>query len=226
MAAKVFSWQDIPSDSGKKKGGKASTFLKLEPGNTYTVRLVLDPIGYLQHWEPVVCRSPFKDEKTGEIIDPLMALGHEPKQRFACWVLHREDNSALKLMDFGIGLAKDFQKWSKANGGESSGGMKGPDFRIIVEKGETRKQTKYTAVHMNVAPFTQDEIAVLKAAGGTEGLMSKLKELRRDNTPEEIRALMAEKGISGPPASKATAPAAAAKTSAPATVVKDDDMTF
>lgn len=224
MAGKVFGWNDIPT-TAKGGKGKSSSFLKLEPGNTYTVRLILDPLCYLQHWEPVICRSPYKDEKTGEIIDPLMALGHEPKERFACWVFHREDGNSLKLMDFSMGLAKDFKKWSQANGGESAGGMKAPDFRIIVDKGETRMRTKYTAVHMNVAPFTQDEIAVLKAAGGAEGLMAKLKDLRRDHTPEEIRALMSSKGITAPPAgassqSKPATPAVAAK------AVTDDDIKF
>ena len=227
MAAKVFSWNEIPANPNQKKSGK-SAFLKLEPGQTYTVRLVLDPIAYLQHWEPVICRSPFKDEKTGEIIDPLMALGHEPKQRFACWVLHREDGNTLKLMDFSVGLAKDFKRWSTANGGESAGGMKGPDFRIIVEKGETKLKTRYTAVHINVAPFTQDEIAVLKASGGTDGLMSKLKDLRRDHTPEEIRAMMAEKGITGPPqvAQAVAAKPAVAAAAVPAKTVVDAEITF
>jgi len=225
MAAKIFSWNELP-DIGKKKGGKSSGFLKLEPGNTYTVRLVLDPIAYLQHWEPVICRSPFRDEKTGEIIDPLMALGHEPKQRFACWVLHREDNSTLKLMDFPPSLAKDFKKWSVANGNESAGGMKGPDFRIVVEKGETKLRTKYAAIHMNVAPFTQDEIAMLKAAGGTEGLLTKLKNLRKDNTPEEIRAMMAEKGITGPPQAKATPQAQTQTAKVESKPASDNDITF
>lgn len=225
MAAKVFSWNDLP-DTGRKKDSKGAGFLKLEAPGTYTVRLVLDPIAYLQHWEPVICRSPFKDEKTGEIIDPLMALGHEPKQRFACWVLHREDNSALKLMDFPPSLAKDFRKWSQANGNESAGGMKAPDFRVIVEKGETKLRTKYNAIHMNLAPFTEEEIAVLKAAGGKEGLMDKLRELRRDNTPEEIRALMAQRGISGPPQATASISTPAKATATEAKAVPDEGITF
>jgi len=215
--AKVFGWKDIPTDNPKKDGGKRpSRFLRLEPGNEYTIRLVLDPIGYMQHWEPFRCRSPYKDEKTGEIIDPLMALGHEPKPRFACWVFDRNDSNALKLMDFSISLAKDFKKWSSTNGGESAGGMKGPNFRVIVEKGATRLQTRYTAVHMDVAPFTQEEIAVLKAEGGTEGLMNKLREYRKDDTPEEIRQMMAQRGISGPPQPPAQVAQASAQPAAPA----------
>lgn len=225
MAGKVFGWNDIPTDNKKGGKGKSSSFLKLEPGNTYTVRLVLDPLCYLQHWEPVICRSPYKDEKTGQVIDPLMALGHEPKERFACWVLHREDGNSLKLMDFSMGMAKSFKKWSQANGGESAGGMKAPDFRIIVEKGETRMRTTYTAVPMNPAPFSQEEIAMLKASGGTSGLMDKLKELRRDHTPEEIRAMMSAKGITAPPQA-AQAPAKTSVAAPVAAATSEDEIKF
>ena len=236
MAAKIFSWSDIPTESSSGGGNKSSMFLRLEVNNTYTLRLVLDPICYYQHWQPIRCRSPYKDPETQKVICPLMALGYEPKPRFSCWVLHREDGNALKLVDFSQGLAKDFKKWQKANGNESPGGMKGPDFRIVVEPGEGRIKVKYTCVPMNVAPFSAEEIAVLKAAGGTEGLKEKLQELRKDDSPEEIRKMMAEKGIGvaqpqtqeAPPsqAPAAAAPAAPETAAAPATPASDDDISF
>jgi hypothetical protein len=185
-------------ESQKKSGGggsgeDSSMFLKLEAGKNYKIRLVGRPVAYLQHWEPVVCRSPGKDPNTNQVLCPLMLKGKEPKERFASWVIDRDDNNKLKVMDFPFMLLKQFQRWKEAFGDEP-GGMKGPDWKISLEipPGGTKRQTNYIAMNLDRTPFTPEEHEVFKKHGGGDGLKAKLAEIRRDHTPEEINDMLAK----------------------------------
>lgn len=160
-------------------------FLRLKSGNVYKVRLVAKPIQFMQHWEPVICRSPGKE-------DPLLAMGYTPKERYSIWVLDRNDNNQLKIMDFPPVVYKQIGLWKDAHDGDNPGGEKGPDFQIKVE-GQGRR-TRYSVVAIDRAPFTEEELARIRDGN----LKDKLAENRRGHTPEEIRALLAEKNQDAP----------------------------
>lgn len=203
------SW-DETSDRGKGQGG--GQFLKLEAGKKYKIRLVSRAVQYFQHWEPVICRSPGIDPKTGQTLDPLMLAGYSPKKRYAIWVIDREDGNKLKVMDFPPTLFDQFADW-RANFNEDPGGPSGPDWIIKLEvPGTDRRRTKYKASYLDKVPFTAEELALIKEGN----LKAKLADLRKENTPEEIRQLMASKNgdPTGPSvaANAATAPVAAAST--------------
>lgn len=187
--SKFIKWDEAPANSNG--GGQ---FLKLKAGNTYIVRLVGSPLRYLQHWEPIICRSPGLDPETNQPIDPLMQMGYVPKSRYAMWVLDRNDNSALKIMDFPQQLLECFRDW-KDTFTKEPGGAEGPDFRIKVESGAggDPRKTKYKATAMESKPFTEEEKCNIKK----KDLKKVLNELRRDNTPEEIRKMLEEKNITG-----------------------------
>ncbi len=189
-------WEKTANTS--KYGEDSSQFLKLKAGESYKVRLVGRPVGYLQHWEPVICRSPGKDPETKQIIDPLMLKGHEPKERYAIWVLDRKDNNALKVMDFPGSLLDKFVKW-KDEFQDEPGGQKGPDWKITltVPPGADKKRTQYDAMNLDRTGFTQEELDLFKKMGGGEGLRAKLAEFRRDHTPEEINEMLAKKNANG-----------------------------
>lgn len=198
---------DETSDKGKNQGGQ---FLKLEAGKKYKVRLVSRAFKYFQHWEPVICRSPGVDKATGQTLDPLMLQGFAPKPRYAIWVFDREDGNRLKVMDFPATLYDQFAEW-KANFNDDPGGPNGPDWIIKLEipGGGDRRRTKYKASNMDRTAFTAEELSAIKEGD----LKTKLADLRKANTPDEIRQLMAAKsgdpsGPSSPPAKMPSVPAA------------------
>ena len=186
---KFVNWEDATAEAKSERGG--DTFLKLVPGNKYRIRLISKPVRYMQHWEPVICRSPGVDPESKQVIDPLMLLGYKPKKRFAIWVLDREDGNKIKLMDFPQQLLDCFSEWKAMYNNEEPGGKNGPDFVIKLElPGGDRRRTKYKAVALEGrTPFTDDELKRIN-----EGkLKDKIQEFRREHTPDEIRAMMAAK---------------------------------
>jgi hypothetical protein len=220
--SKYVGWDE--SSGGKGKGDAGSQFLKLQAGNKYKLRLVGKAIKYLQHWDPFACRSPGVDAATGQVLDPLMQLGYEPKPRFAIWVLDREDGDRIKVMDFPGSLFDAFKEWKQAHN-EEPGGMKGCDWQIKVTPGPggDKRKTKYSAMHLDRAPFTEDETKRIKEMGD---ISKKLLEFRRDHTPEEIRALLEEKKKSGVAPSSAVAGKVTTKVEAPAEPSNESAVDF
>ncbi len=204
-------------DEQETRKGQGGQFLKLEAGKKYKVRLVSNAVQYFQHWEPVICRSPGQDPKTGQVVDPLMLQGFVPKKRYAIWVFDREDQNKLKVMDFPPTLYEQFAEW-KANFNENPGGANGCDWIIKLEiPGTDRRRTKYKATHMDKVPFTPEEVKLIQEGN----LKEKLAELRKENTPEDIRRMVAEKNGGDPTGpSIPTAPAAGTTQVAPAAPVK------
>jgi hypothetical protein len=204
--SKFVGWDE--STGGKGFG--SSQFLKLQAGNKYKVRLVGKAIKYLQHWDPIACRSPGVDAATGQVLDPLIQMGFEPKPRYAIWVIDRDDNNKLKVMDFPASLFDSFKEWKQAQN-EEPGGLKGCDWQIKVTPGPggDRRKTKYSAMTLDRAPFTEEETKSVKDMGD---ISKKLLEYRRDHTPDEIRALLEEKKGGG---GEVSAPPAQAKAAAP-----------
>lgn len=207
--AKVMDWGDT-EDSGSGSGDKGSLFLRLQEGK-YRVRLISKPVRYLQHWEPIRAISPGVGDD-GTIIDPLMALGHQPKPRYSIWVLDRDDENRLKIMDFPQSLCNVFSQW-KQGFGDEPGGREGPDFQISVTAPKGRNQyKKYEAMAFDRTPFTDEEMQRIKEGN----LKERILEYRRSDTPEEIRAKLAEAGHSVPDAPAPAATEAPATTEAPA----------
>lgn len=208
--ARYYTWEeDLPSTS-QKSGGNGIDYLKLEIGKKYKLRLVLKYFAYFQHWEPIICRSPEIDAKTGETLDPLMLQGIQPKPRYAIWVIDRTDGK-LKLMDFPGTILEQFRAW-KDNFNDDPGGPKGPDW-VIEGKcpGGDRRKTKWNCAYLDRTPFTQEEVDAIKSGN----LQARLEEARKPNTPDEIRKKLADKhGIDG------GAPVATKQASVSATPVK------
>jgi hypothetical protein len=176
-------------DEKNPGGGGGGMFLKLEAGKKYRIRLIGKPACYNQHWEPVICRSPGVDPDTKKTLDPLMLQGFTPKKRFAMWVIDREDGNKLKIMDFPPVLFEQFAEW-KTSVNEDPGGQNGCDWSIKLEiPGGDRRRTKYKATSLAQTPLTEEELKAIKEGG----LKEKLYEARKANTPEEIRAMLAQK---------------------------------
>ena len=186
MGAKFTDWESGgTSGSGGSDGG---LFLKLKAGNKYRIRLVGNkPFSYLQYWEPVVCRSPGVGAD-GTPICPILQANpdNRPKDRYATWVLDRDDGNKLKVMDFPPSLYNYFRDWA-ANTGKNPGGKDGFDWIVTVKKESSF--TKYAGTPLEPTPFTPEELSMIKK----EKLGERLADLRRDNTPEEIREMLDKK---------------------------------
>lgn len=184
------------------------------------MRLIGKAIKYAQHWTPVICRSPGRD-KDGNILDPLMQRGLEPKVRFSCWVIDRDDNNEFKIIDFPEGLHKKFSAW-KDEFKDEPGGKNGPDWRITVTG--AKLETRYEVMPLDRTPLKEEEIAKAKELD----IHKQLAELRADHTPEQILKMLADNPASGAVAAAqeqpkaATTAAAAVTASAPAS----DDLNF
>ena len=178
-------------DGGRKEfggsGGAGSDFMKLEINKTYKLRMIGKPYEYFQHWEPVICRSP--GIQGGQVLDPLMLEQKNPAARYACWFLNREDNS-LKIVDFPGSLLDSFLDWAKAFNAEP-GGRNGCDWQVKREgNANDPRKSKYKAMPLDRAPFTEEELAMINAKGD---LAKILEEFRKPNTPDEIRRMLSEK---------------------------------
>ena len=183
MPAKTFQWSEFQDT--KESGG--SLFLKLETNNEYTVRLLFDPVGFLMHWDPIRARSPGKD------LDPLWQAGVEPKPRFASWVLNRGDGNRAQYMEFPGSVAKAIYSWSSRNNGAHAGGMKAPDFKIVVTG--TGKSTRYAVVSVGeAAPIGAAEIAILSDKGGPEKMQAEIQERYKAHATQEIMEMCAKAG--------------------------------
>lgn len=169
-------------------GGDGSLFLKLQAGNKYKLRLVGRALHYHQFWEPIVVRSPFQDEN-GKVICPLMQQGFTPKDRYSIWVMDRNDNNKLKIMDFPPSLYNKFKDWYDENGGEEPGGANGPDWSVKLSAPTGNQRfTKYEAMPLDRTPFTDEEKTKIR-----EGkLKERLLDVRKDDSPDEIREKYAE----------------------------------
>ena len=227
---RFLDWEKEKDNTGKTGQGGDGNFLRLKAGNKYKVRLVGKFFCYKQHWTPVICRSPGAD-KDGNVIDPIMiSTGAVPKDRFAVWVIDREDADKLKIMDFPPSLMDQFKAWGQAMN-EVPGGVNGPDWQINIQAGpggDIKKQ-KYVAMALDKKPFSAEQVASFKE----QKLAEKLAEARRDNTPEEIRAMIAQKNAGGGHAAGQagqqagpTGSAPATPPAAPATPAKNDGMDF
>lgn len=186
--ARLLGWNEGAPSKGGSDSADGSIFLKLKAGNTYKVRLIDKALHYHQFWEPVVCRSPFPAED-GTITCPLKLQGLEPKDRYAIWVFDRNDGNKIKLMDYPPSLHGKFKQWFEATN-HNPGGENGPDWSITLTAPQGKQQfTKYEAMPLDRTPFKEEELKQMANAK----LKERLLDLRRDNTPEEIRQMLRTK---------------------------------
>jgi len=189
MGKKWLDWEQGEDEDMVSSSNGGGLFLKLQQGNRYKIRLVGKALHYYQFWEPIVVRSPYKDDD-GTVICPLCQAGFTPKDRFSIWVIDREDGK-LKIMDFPPSLFNSFREWHKATN-EDPGGRNGPDFSIKVEAPSGKqKYVKYSATSIAPAPFTEEEIKQIKDGK----LKERMNEVRKDDSPDDIRQKMVDAGI-------------------------------
>jgi hypothetical protein len=174
--ADVGSWDtDFPTDGSGGDGGnkefKRASYMKLKPGDN-TVRLVGNHVKFRRHWQPfterVISHDSYRDE------DPAWQAGFYPRETFAIHIIDRADGE-LKILEKGRSLFKQFAQYKNVND-INPAGKDGTDWVIKVEG--SGLQTKYSATaKAKAAPFTEEEIAMIKENKAPLKVMYKRTEL-------------------------------------------------
>jgi len=153
--------EDFPekntSGSDSQNGDKKNIYMSLSEEGNYRVRLVGHHVKFYRHWKPIkaITHYDYKDS------DPAWKAGFYPSKRFAINVIDRADGQ-LKILEKGSQIFKVFSDY-KSLFGKNPAGKDGPDFNIkVVIPGGKKRQTTYTVTHLDTAPFTTDEVAMIK----------------------------------------------------------------
>jgi len=162
---------DFKDDENKSKGNggqdnrpKTEYMDMTKPGD-YKLRLVGPHVKCRKHFKPY--RATVQDNEKSQ--DPAWVAGFMPGKRFAINVIDRADGK-LKILEKGASVFKHFANY-KSVFGEDPAGKNGPDFLIKVTvpklpNGEPNKlKTEYTVTHLKEAPFTADEVKMIKEKG-------------------------------------------------------------
>jgi len=168
----IIEWGEVESGSksGGGKGGSGSNdkFLKLSPGNTYTIRPVGNPCSFYAYWTA----SPDNPKQFNRAItaDPANCIirqkyNIEPKARYAVNVIDRADGK-LKVMEAPQSVFDVIKTWANASK-QDPGAKNGADFeiKVIVPPSGDRKRTEYKTTPIIQTPFTDEEKAMIKEKG-------------------------------------------------------------
>jgi len=171
----IIEWGEV--DSGMKKGGGGGSggaggpfdkFLKLVPGNTYTVRPVGNPCAFHAYW----VASPTDPKRFNRAIteDPNNCVINQkyqivPKTRYAVNVIDRADGK-LKIMEAPPSVFDKIKDWAKASR-QDPGAKGGADFQIqiVVPPNGDKKRSEYRTTPIVQTPFTEEEKAMLTEKG-------------------------------------------------------------
>ena len=185
-------WDGINSDNeGGASGG--SVFVKMKKrSEPYRFRMVTSPVPFRKHWSAFnsLRQYPISPalESSEKDLDVAWSRGDfVPRRRFACLVLDREADSALKVLEGGpqiFGVFGDYADLAKKN----PAGPNGPDWIIKVKDGENG-QTKYVvqADPSGPKPFTAEEMDRINKSKLSKKYIE--EHYYAKATPEEIRDL-------------------------------------
>jgi len=142
---------------GSQSGDTKNKYMSLSEAGNYRVRLVGNHVKFYRHWSPVKAITHY-DYKSK---DPAWQAGFYPSKRFAINVIDRSDGQ-LKILEKGAQVFQAFSEY-KSLFDKNPAGKDGPDFNIKVEiPGGDKRSTKYTVTHLDSAPFTEAEKAMIR----------------------------------------------------------------
>lgn len=150
-------FKERKASSDSQSGDSQNKYMKLSEEGNYKVRLVGPHVKFYRHWSPIRGITHY-DYKSN---DPAWQAGFYPSKRFAINVIDRSDGQ-LKILEKGSQIFKVFADY-KGLFDKNPAGKAGPDFNIKVEiPGGNKRQTTYTVTHLDSAPFTEEEVAMIK----------------------------------------------------------------
>lgn len=171
--------------------GGSSEFLQLKSGGNYRVRPVLQPLSFQKCFNKIgtQTRSAVMSEEVAKQIKQKHPELGNPANRYAIYVLDRNDGNKVKIMEFTVSVYRQFCNRYQATGKDPSGGNTGGDWSIRVEG--SKLTTKYYATFIEDSPLTNEEKDSIKKE--LNGDKEKLAKIFKYNSLEE-----AEKRLFGP----------------------------
>jgi len=174
-------WKTNGKD-GKSKDGVE--YLYLKGGNTYTVRLLKDPVMMAKYFYKnkgkmrVAIISPADRETCPVRAKHMDELQNMASLRYAVRVIDRKDNK-IKVMEFPYSVYKQICEQSEHNNIDP-GAKDGADFAIKVAA--TTGFDMYTTIFDGASVLTRDEIALFKEYEDK----TNLEKLYKVDSPEEV----------------------------------------
>lgn len=158
-------WNEVPSGGG-------TNFLALKSGNTYKIRPLLQPLNFCKYFHKV--DGKMRTAVVSEEVVAQMASKHpqlnRPANRYAMYVLDRNDDDKIKVMEFPISVYKQFANSFQATGNEPGSNKNGSDW--VIKISGSGYNTTYETTFVAGTPLTEEEVNAIKVELG--GDMEKL----------------------------------------------------
>lgn len=151
----IVDWSELDSQSQRQNSSGGIRFLKLESGKTYELRFVGQPLKFFKYF--IAGKSAIVADDKSNIVK--LKYGFDPSVRFAINALNRADGQVY-VVECPPSLLRDVADWGKARKTDP-GGRTGANFQVVVTG--KNKMTRYKAIALDIAPFTDAEKEYLKA---------------------------------------------------------------
>jgi len=213
-------WNDVPGGDGSR-----AEFLSMKSGNTYKVRPLLDAYNFHKYFHKVDGKT--RTAVVTEEVVALLAAKYpseltKPANRYAMYVIDRNDGNKIKILEFPISVYKVFCNSFEANKKKPGSRLEGSDW--LIKKSGAGLNTSYETTFVDYSPLTDEEYEALKVVlGGDKEKIATFfpfssveqAEKKLFNPDEEGSSNSGQIDSSGTPASAAsasspTAPAASA----------------
>jgi len=163
------NWDDFEKEKPGNNNNDGNTerrkieYMKFDKPGDYTIRLVGNHVKFLRHWDPFERKDRVITDASYKGKDPAWNAGFYPRKTYAIHIIDRADG-VLKILEKGTQIFKEFAHFKSVND-INPAGKEGPNFVITVEiPGGNKRSTRYSVMaKQGAAPFTEEEIAMVKA---------------------------------------------------------------
>jgi hypothetical protein len=201
------NWDEDFNDNDENKespeGDRRKTnYADLSKPGKYVIRLVGDHVRFRKRFAPY--KATLQEDELD--IDLAYVEGWYFPKKYAVNIINKTglkegEVGKHEVLEKGPSVFKNFANYKSVFGVDPAG-KKGPDFLIDVKipKGDDGKpnklKTEYTVTHIKEAPFTPEEIAMIKEGGGLYDLSGiyrstsseKIQEMWESLSPEQRKA--------------------------------------
>lgn len=148
-------WTDAPGGNG------GTNYLTMVSGNTYKVRPLLIPINFHKYFNKVDGKTRtavVTEEVVAQMANKYPELG-KPANRYGMYVIDRNDDNKIKILEFPITVYKAFVNSFEATKKKPGSRTDGSDW--LIKKSGAGLKTSYEATFVDYTPLTQGEYDAL-----------------------------------------------------------------
>jgi hypothetical protein len=179
-------WKHDSNGEGK------TDFLTLKSGSTYKIRPLLEAYNFNKYFHKIdgkMRTAVVDDEVVSQLAAKYPSELNKPANRYAMYVIDRNDENKIKIMEFPISVYKAFCNSFDATKRKPGSRQDGSDW--LIKKTGTGLNTSYETTFVDYTPLTEDEYEKFKKVLG--GDLQRIAAIFPFSTLEE-----AEKKLFGP----------------------------